>query len=39
MAMRATGYARGTPKLLTLDDEMLKRLIDEEYTRCPLYGR
>jgi putative transposase len=35
---RATVYARQKPKLLALDDEVLKRLIDEEYTRHPFYG-
>jgi putative transposase len=35
---RATVYARQKPKLIAEDDEMLKRLIDEEYTRHPFYG-
>ncbi len=35
---RASVYARQKPKLVTEDDEMLKRLIDEEYTRHPFYG-
>jgi putative transposase len=35
---RATVYARQKPKLIVESDEMLKRLIDEEYTRHPFYG-
>jgi hypothetical protein len=35
---RSAVYARQKPKLIALDDEMLKRLIDEEYTRHPFYG-
>ena len=35
---RATVYVRQKPKLIALDDEMLKGLIDEEYTRHPFYG-
>ena len=35
---RATVYARQKPKRLVEDDEVLKRLIDEEYTRHPFYG-
>lgn len=35
---RATVYARQKPKLIIENDEMLKRLIDEEYTRHPFYG-
>ncbi len=35
---RATIYARQKPKLIAVDDEVLKRLIDEEYTRHPFYG-
>ena len=35
---RATLYARQKPKALAPGDEILKRLIDEEYTRSPFYG-
>ena len=35
---RATVYARQRPRLLDQHDEMLKRLIDQEYTRHPFYG-
>ena len=35
---RATHHARQKPKALDEDDEMLKRLIDEEYTLHPFYG-
>ena len=35
---RATLYARQKPRALAPDDEILKRLIDEEYTRSPFYG-
>lgn len=35
---RATVYARQKPRLLDQDDEVLKRLIDQEYTRHPFYG-
>ena len=35
---RAAVYARQKPKLIVDNDEMLKRLIDEEYTRHPFYG-
>jgi len=35
---RATVYARQKPKDVDEDDELLKRLIDEEYTRHPFYG-
>ena len=35
---RATVYARQRPRLLDQDDEVLKRLIDQEYTRHPFYG-
>jgi len=35
---RATHYAQQKPKELDEDDELLKGLIDEEYTRHPLYG-
>ena len=35
---RAIVYARQKPKVIALDDEMLKRLIDEEYTRHSFYG-
>ena len=35
---RATVYARQKPKLIVDNDEVLKRLIDEEYTRYPFYG-
>lgn len=35
---RATLYARRKPKALAPGDEILKRLIDEEYTRSPFYG-
>ena len=31
-------YARQKPKLIVEDDEVLKRLIDEAYTRHPFYG-
>ena len=36
--LRATAYARQKPKLIVDNDEMLKRLIDEEYTRHPFDG-
>lgn len=35
---RATVYARRKPKVFVEDDHLLKRLIDEEYTRHPFYG-
>lgn len=35
---RSAVYARQKPKLIAQDDEVLKRLIDEEYTRHPFYG-
>ena len=35
---RATLYARQKPRAPVPDDEILKRLIDEEYTRSPFYG-
>jgi len=35
---RATLYARQKPRVPVQDDEILKRLIDEEYTRSPFYG-
>lgn len=35
---RSAVYARQKPKPIALDDEELKRLIDEEYTRHPFYG-
>ena len=35
---RATVYARQRPRPLDQHDEMLKRLIDQEYTRHPFYG-
>ena len=35
---RATVYARQKPKLIAVDDEVLKLLIDEEYTSHPFYG-
>jgi putative transposase len=35
---RATLHARQKPKQLDEGDELLKRLIDEEYTRHPFYG-
>ena len=35
---RATLYARRKPRLAMDSDELLKRLIDEEYTRHPFYG-
>lgn len=35
---RASVYARQKPKLIIESDELLKRLIDEEYTRHPFYG-
>ena len=35
---RSAVYARQKPKPIALDDEALKRLIDEEYTRHPFYG-
>ncbi len=34
----ATLYARRKPRLAMDSDELLKRLIDEEYTRHPFYG-
>ena len=36
--LRSAVYARQKPKPIALDDEVLKRLIDEEYTRHPFYG-
>jgi hypothetical protein len=35
---RATLHAQKKPKVADKDDELLKRLIDEEYTRHPFYG-
>ena len=35
---RASAYAHRKPKPIVEDDEILKRLIDEEYTRHPFYG-
>jgi putative transposase len=35
---RATLYARQKPRLLDVQDEQLKGLIGEEYTRHPFYG-
>ena len=35
---RSAVYARQKPKPIALDEEALKRLIDEEYTRHPFYG-
>ena len=35
---RSAVYARQKPKLIVEDDEVLKRLIDEAYTRHPFYG-
>jgi putative transposase len=35
---RATLYARQKPRRVDEGDELLKRLIDEEYTRHPFYG-
>ena len=35
---RATVYAQRKPKVLDASDELLKRLIDEEYTKRPFYG-
>ena len=35
---RSAVYARQKPKPTALDEEALKRLIDEEYTRHPFYG-
>ncbi len=35
---RATLYAWQKPKVVNEDDELLKRLIDEEYTQHPFYG-
>ena len=37
--VRGTVYAQRKPKSPDERDEMLKRLIDEEYTRHPFYGR
>jgi putative transposase len=36
--VRGTVYAQRKPKLPDEGDEVLKRLIDEEYTRHPFYG-
>jgi putative transposase len=35
---RASVYAQRQPKVLDVSDELLKRLIDEEYTKRPFYG-
>jgi len=35
---RATMYSRQRPKVANADDQLLSRLIDEEYTRHPFYG-
>ena len=35
---RSAVHARQKPKPIALGDEVLKRLIDEEYTRHPFYG-
>lgn len=35
---RATLYAQQKPKALDENDELIKRLLDEEYTRHPFYG-
>lgn len=35
---RATLYAQQKPKALDAHDELIKRLLDEEYTRHPFYG-
>lgn len=35
---RATVYAQRKPKVFKIGDDLLKRLIDEEYTRHPFYG-
>jgi putative transposase len=35
---RATMYVRQKPKVADEDDQLLSRLIDEEYTRHPFYG-
>ena len=35
---RATLYAQQKPRTVDENDELLKRLIDEEYTRHPFYG-
>ena len=35
---RSAVYAGKKPKPIALEDEVLKRLIDEEYTRHPFYG-
>lgn len=35
---RATLYARQKPKAPAPEDDIIKRLIDEEYTRSPFYG-
>ena len=35
---RATMYSRQRPKVADQDDQLLSRLIDEEYTRHPFYG-
>ena len=34
----ASVYAQRKPKVLSMSDELLKRLIDEEYTKHPFYG-
>ena len=36
--VRGTVYAQRKPKAPDEGDELLKRLIDEEYTRHPFYG-
>ena len=36
--VRGTVYAQRKPKVPDEADEVLKRLIDEEYTRHPFYG-
>ena len=36
--VRGTVYAQRKPKSPAEGDEVLKRLIDEEYTRHPFYG-
>ena len=35
---RATVYARRQPQLIDESDQLISRLIDEEYTRHPFYG-
>jgi putative transposase len=35
---RSTVYVKRKPLVFVESDEVLKRLIDEEYTRHPFYG-